>query len=118
MTSSDTAEYSWRIEQGERESLLVPVLDGDGAPRDITGWVIDAQIKTRPGGATLYTWPDEDVTLDDSGAVITIVVPHPVSATWAFTSGWWRIVVSDPASNPADPDVYRIIEGPLIVDPD
>lgn len=114
---SDTRYWPWRVEQGERESITFDVLGVDDAPRSITGWTVDARIKARPGGAVLYAWPGQFVELSPSGEQITLTIPGPVSAVWTWRVGWWRVVVSDPSSDPTDPTVERIISGPLIVDP-
>lgn len=117
MTSaqSDTLSFTWRLEQGERERLEIPVLGPDDTEHDITGWVVDAQVKTSPGGETLYTWPPELITVD--GHVITLLVPGPTSAAWTWSTGWWRVVVTEPSpADPADPDTFRIIQGSILVD--
>lgn len=117
MASSDTLEFTWRVEQGEREQLVIPVLD-DTAAANITGWTVDAQIKNRAGGDTLYTWPAGLAYVSASGTSVTITIPAAVSAAWVWRIGWWRVVITDPASDPDDPTVHRIIEGPLVIDPD
>lgn len=116
--SADTLTWTWRIEAGEREVLVIPVLDDDNAEFAITGWTVDAQIKTRAGGETLYTWPAEHAQITDGGTTVTLTIPGPVSATWMFRTAWYRVEVTDPGSDPDDPGVERILQGPLEVDPD
>lgn len=120
MTSpaSDTRVYTWLVEQGERETLTFPVLNEAGSPTVITGWTVDARIKDRPGGATLYTWPSNLAQITGGGSSVTLTIPGPVSAGWTWTTGWFRVKVTDPSSDPADPAVHRIIAGPLIISPD
>ena len=115
MTSADTREYAWRIEQGERERLAIPV-SKDGSPQDLAGWTIDAKIKDRKGGAELYVFPPELIEVD--GSTITLTVPVPVSAAWTWTVGWWRVVITAPDPDPDDPDSSRVIQGPFLVDRD
>lgn len=119
MTSSvDTTYFSWRCEQGEKETLIIPVLDADNALYFIDGWTIDAKIKNRAGGDTLYTWPAEHAEITNGGAFVTLTIPAPVSAEWTFRTGWFRVVVTDPNSDPDDPTSERILQGPFIVDAD
>lgn len=110
--TGDTTEYAWRVEQGEREVLEIPVLD-NGVPRDVTGWTISAVIKTEPGGTTLYTFPAEQINVVSN--VITLTVPGPVSAAWTWTVAWWRLKITAPAPDPDDPEAYRVIKGPFLV---
>lgn len=115
---ADTRTYAWRIRQGRRERLLIPVVDAAGANFSITGWTIDAKIKTRPGGTVLHTVPPGDLELSGDGFTLTLIIPAPVSEAWTWRTGWYRVKVTDPASDPADPTVERPIEGPVTVDPD
>lgn len=120
MTASlfgDTLEYAWRIEAGERERLSIPVLDEDGSAANLTGFTIDAKIKTAKGsGVVLYAFPPEHITV--SAGTVTLLIPGPVSAAWYWTVGWWRMVITAPNPNPLDPDSNRVIQGPFVVDPD
>lgn len=108
----DTTDYVWRVEQGEREPLDIPVLDND-EPRDVTGWTIDAVIKTEPGGEVLHTFTPEQITVVSN--VVTLTVPGPVSAAWTWTIGWWRVKITPPDSDPDDPETERIVKGPFLV---
>lgn len=114
---TDTLTYTWRVEQGERERLQIPILDGDGAPLTITGWTVDAKVKTGPSGAVLYTWPTAGVTI--AGSLLTLEVPGPVSAAWTWSVGWWRVVITEPTPiDPDNPNAQRVIQGAFIVDRD
>lgn len=113
----DTTVYGWRIEAGERSEISFPVLDDDNAPVDVEGWTIDAKIRTRPGGIVLYAFPADYVSIDSAG-IVTVTVPAPVSKAWAFTNGWYRVVITDPASSADDPAASRVVQGVLVVDPD
>lgn len=113
--SIDTVEFAWRIEQGEREPLDVPVLD-NGAPRDLTGWTIDAVIKDAPGGTVLYTFPPAQVVVN--GHIVTLIVPAPVSSAWTWTVGWWRMKITAPDPDPVDPETHRVAQGAFLVERD
>lgn len=114
MAVSDTTEYRWTVEAGEDEILVVPVLDASGNPTSIAGGSVDARIKDRPGGTTYYEWPDELATIESGGTEVHLKVPATVSETWAFTSAWYRVVVTTPGGSPTD---QRILEGDFIVSP-
>jgi hypothetical protein len=110
-----TTDQPWRISANQRERRSFDVFDGP-TEVDITGWTIDAKIRTRPGGDILHTFPAERAVIESGRVVCTI--PAPISAAWAWTSGWYRIVVTNPASPADDPDRSRVLQGPLVVDPD
>lgn len=112
-----TSELAWRVTANQRERRAFDVNDSAQQPVDVTGWTVDAKIRTRPGGTVLHTFPEDYASIDGSGQVVC-VIPAPVSAVWAWTTGWYRIVVSDPDSPADDPDRSRVLQGPLVVDPD
>jgi hypothetical protein len=117
-SSVDTTYFVWRIEQGEKETLIIPVVDAANSLYFIPGWTIDAKIKTRAGGETLYEWPDEYAQITNGDAFVTLTIPAPVSDAWTFRNGWFRVVVSDPSSDPDNPTSERILQGPFVVDAD
>jgi hypothetical protein len=112
----DTLTFAWRIEAGERETLDIPVLDDADDPAAIDGWTVDCVIKDRPGGTVLHTFAGDNAQILPGG-VVHLVIPAPVSALWAWRSGWWRLIVSNPSINEDDPPAYRIVQGPVVVDP-
>lgn len=116
--AGDTAEFLWRIEKGETESMTFPVVLG-GQPLTVTGWTVDAQVKTNPGGPTLYTFPAEhiEITGDDNDQ-ITLRLPDSASADWTFCVAWYRVRITDPDSPVDDPISYRVLQGTLLVDHD
>ena len=119
MTASvDTTYFAWRIEQGEKETLIIPVLDAANTAFAIPGWTVDAKIKTRPGGDILYTWPAEYAEVTGADLFVTLTIPAPVSEAWTFRNGWFRVKVSDPNSDLDNPTVERILLGPFVVDAD
>ena len=116
MGSTTVAE--WQITANAREQRTFDVLDGENDEVDISGWTVDARIRTRPGGLTLHAFPEDMISIDPSGQV-TLTVPAPVSKAWAWTTAWYRIRVEDPDSPDADdPDASRTLEGPVVVKPD
>lgn len=117
--STDVTEYPWRVKAGQRNAMTFTILDdADDNPFPIPDWVVDAKIRAYPGGEVLYTWPDEFAQIVSAGLRVRLTIPKPVSLAWRFTNGWYRLVATDPDSDPADPSSSRVIQGPLIVDPD
>jgi len=112
---SSTREYTWRITQGARERLVIPVFR-DGSPEDVSAWTVDARIRTQPGGELLYTWPAELISV--LGPEVTLTVPAPVSSSWAWERGWYRVVLTAPAGTAEDPESWRVLQGELVVDPE
>lgn len=117
MSGSDTLEQAWRIEQGERETMTFPVENADGL-FPIDGWDIEATIKTRPGGQLLYTFPAEHIVFDPDDNTVQLVIPGPVSALWTWTTGRYKVMITNPDTDPNDPATYRVLQGPLVIDPD
>jgi hypothetical protein len=116
VTSADTLNWTWRIEAGERETLDVPIFLGDGTtPKDVSGYTVDAVIKTEAGGSLLYAFPTEHISIDES--VVTLLIPAPISAAWVWSVGWWRLVITAPSPDPLDPESDRVVQGAFIVDP-
>lgn len=113
----DTLDYAWRIEAGERATLQIPILSEGNSLFPVTGWTVDAKIKTRPGGPVLHTFPPEQAHIFGGGAFVELVIPAATSAAWVWRTGWWRLVLIDP-TNPDDPATYRLVQGPVVVDPD
>jgi hypothetical protein len=116
MTSSlagDVREYDWHVRQGTRERLIIPIL---GEDVDITGWTVDAKIKTQPGGAVLYTWPTSGIAIVPQE--LTLTIPAPVSAAWAWGTSWYRVKLTDPSSPVDNPAVSRVLQGTLVLDLD
>jgi len=114
--SSDVRTDTWRVRQAAQERLVVPILKADGSPQDITGFAVDAKIKTEPGGTVLYTWPLADLDID--GDELTLSIPAPVSAAWTWHAGWYRVKLTDPASPAEDPSVSRVLQGAIFLDLD
>lgn len=117
MTTPDTTYFVWRHEQGQGgRPLRVPVVNDVGSPFSIDGWTVDCVIKTRPRGIVLHTFPADRAVIVDDGETVELTIPAPVSATWTWTTGWWRLKVTDPDSPVDNPHVERIAQGPFILD--
>lgn len=106
-------KYEIKLNQGETSSLIFPVLDEFGAPVNVTGWTGKAQIRSAPGIPTvLYEWSATAGNLTVAGTTVTLRVAATDSAAWTWCSGVYDLILTDINSN-----VYRIAEGPVVVDP-
>lgn len=111
----DTLVFDWEVEAGERETLTIPVLR-EGVPFSVTGRLVDAAVKTRPGGVVLYTFPDEQWSISVDGFNVELVLPAAVTSAFAFTAAYYRVKVVEDV--PTDPDVQRLLQGAFLVSPD
>lgn len=114
---AETTSAPWRIAANTKEQRSFDVLDGEQDSVDISTWTVDARIRDRPGGTVLWTFPAEFVAVNAPGEVV-LTIPAPVSAGWAWTTGWYRIRCYDPASDEDNPDASRVLSGPVVIDPD
>jgi hypothetical protein len=104
--------WEWTVEAGERAVLHVPVLDDAGQPVSVTGWVVDAAVKTEPGGTVLYAFDSDGAAVPD-GTRVTLTIPEDVTAAFVFRRAWYRVKVVDPVNGPV-----RLVQGPFVVSPD
>jgi hypothetical protein len=110
----DTRTEAWRVERGERETATFPVLTGaDLFP--IEGWSVSAQILDRDD-ELLYDFPTDHASVNPDDNTVQLLIPAPVSALWTWTTARYRVEISDPSSDPADPATYRVLQGVLVLD--
>lgn len=119
MTSpDDTLVWPLTVEQGEKETYPFPILLG-GEAANVANWVIDAKVKTRPGGPLLHafvaTGDDPEVKISDDGTAVELTILPAVSAAWTWTSGWYRIKLQDPGDAT---NIQRVVEGAFMVNQD
>lgn len=112
-----TTEYVWRLPAGARDEITFPILESDESSASVLGWDVDAKVRQYPGGPVLYTFPVELAHVVSGGTRVRLTLPAPITAAFRFSCGWWRVVVSDPASDVADPSASRVIQGLLVLDP-
>jgi aspartokinase-like uncharacterized kinase len=113
---ADPLQFPWAITRATHQALTVPVLDSANSAVTVTGWAVDAVVEDRPGGRVLYTWPAGDATA--SGTSVQLTIPAAVSAGWTFRTAWYRVNITDPNSDPDDPNTQRILQGRFVLDPD
>jgi hypothetical protein len=105
-TTGRCTQFDWLVEQDELIRLRIPVLDEAGALFDVTGWTVDAKIKTARGGSILHTWTSGDI--DATGAYVTLTILPATSLAWPFRRGFFRVKVTNPGDATQR---YRILEG-------
>lgn len=106
-------QYTVKLNQGETSSLVFPVIDEFGAPVTVTGWVGKSQIRASDGSpAVLYEWSVAHSNITVTGTTVTLRVPAADSAGWTWTNALYDLILTDQSGN-----VYRIAEGPVVVDP-
>lgn len=96
------ARFDLDIYQGDDFELLIDVIDGDGAPVDLTGRTVRSQIRRAPGALELAAEFDVDLTNAATGRVV-LALPSAASAplvgVYRYDIKW-----NDPTPIPADPD--------------
>lgn len=105
--------YTIELNQGETSALMFPVLDGFGAPVNVTGWTGKAQIRSAPHIPTvLYEWSAANGNITVSGTTVTLRVSAADSTAWTWLAGVYDLILTDTNGN-----VYRIAEGAVEIDP-
>lgn len=99
------------IDQGARWSLAFTWQDSNGDPVDLTGYTINAQVRTTyaDSGGTLLAEATATIT-DEAGGEFTLSIP--AATTEAMTPGSW---LWDVEADPGDGEVERLVMGRAIV---
>jgi|SRR5882757_1720608 len=106
-------QYTIQLNQGETSSIIFPVVDEFGTSVSVAGWTGKSQIRACDGSpAVLYEWSSAHANITVSGVSVTLRVPAADSAGWTWTDALYDLILTDLSGN-----VYRIAEGPVIVDP-
>lgn len=106
--------YDFTVEQGTLVRLSIPVLDSSGNPFTVTGWTVDAEIKTSDrGGTLLYTWLSGAVSASGTNVILTVL--PATSLAWDFLIAWYRVVVQHPTDATQR---HRILQGKLLINAD
>lgn len=112
-----------------RDDLVIPqgsswphswtgITDSAGNLLNLTGWSVRAQIRSSPSSPiVLFEWnttPGPGIgTATASGSTVTITLTGTAdSAGWAFLSGVYDVVLTDPSGHPT-----RIVEGSIRITP-
>lgn len=109
LTSDLATAFNWTVQQGTQVQLSIPVLDSAGAAFAVSGWTVDAEIKSSDnGGYLLYSWPSGAAVA--SGTNVTLTILPATSLGWYFISAWYRVVIQHPTDATQR---YRILQGRL-----
>lgn len=90
------------ILQGADATIRVTgITDGDGAPLDVTGWTVTAQLRRRRSGSLLAEWSssptgDQGHATTSTGGV-ELAVPAAMSETWTWTTARLHVEAHEPA---------------------
>jgi hypothetical protein len=112
-TTGLATQYDWIVQVDALVKLQIPVVDANGVPFNVTGWVVDAEVKTGSGGAVLYTWDSGNIAA--SGTSVVLTIKPSTSNAWTFDSGYWRCVVQNPLDSTQR---YRLAEGHFLLSAD
>jgi beta-glucosidase-like glycosyl hydrolase len=100
------------ILQGTSDGFVIPVLDPDEDPADLTDWTARAQVRaTRASTDILYEWSEAAGNVTVSGNEFTFTVAPEVSSAWA-----WRDGVYDVEAVKNTGEVVRLTQGTISVD--
>ncbi|GAB2468385.1 hypothetical protein GCM10027187_40730 [Streptosporangium sandarakinum] len=102
------------IEQGATFEHELDVED-DGGPVVLTGYAARMDIRPCAGSATLLHHLDTragGITIDGPAARITLLIPSAVTATFAWTSAVYDLLLTAPSGRE-----QFLIEGPVTVKP-
>lgn len=104
---SATQRVDLHVEQGADYSTELPVVDDQGRPRTLLGWVGKAAVRHSPTDPLVYT-PDVVVR---PGSV-RLVIPGIVSAGWVFRRAVFEVLLVGPQGQRE-----RLATGRVLVDP-
>lgn len=100
------------IPQGTTWETRWPILDSAGAPADLTGWDVRAQVRTNKfSDSTLYEWSSTIGNASVIGSEVSLRVSATESPDWN-----WRTGVYDVEIFHSDGRVLRVTQGEILVD--
>ena len=102
------------IKQGEDFDLELAYKDENGLAQPITGWSVQMQIRTKPGGEIVadLSSPSAGITLDEPNGVIYISIPDTTTKTFSLTRYEYDIRVVT-----ATPKIGYLMAGNVLVEP-
>jgi hypothetical protein len=107
------------IPKGTTRIFEIPILDRDGAPKDVTGWHARAQVRANrwfPELPVLYEWSTllspPNATL--STGQLLLAVGEEESALWTWWAGDCDIELTDPDGQVARLEPYSIVVTPAV----
>jgi hypothetical protein len=88
---ASTANLS--IYEGDDFMALVTVLNTDSTPADLTGYTVQAQVRTGPADSNPTVSAEFQCTF--SGNVITVVLPHTATIALTAATYVWDLQLTD-----------------------
>ena len=100
------------LRQGIDAGYFWPIVDAAGAPFDLTGWSVIAQVRTAeaPDAPLLHAFTTG--VLADPAPAVTISWTAEESLAWAWRSGYFDVILVSPEGRP----VRVVSQGIALVD--
>lgn len=83
--------------------LVLPVLDDEDRPVEVTGWTGRAQVRHSSIDTLLHEWTTADATMTCAG---TTAVLHITATAWPWSDARYDVEIVEPGGR-----VHRIAEG-------
>lgn len=93
---------SLSLTQGATRTIVVPdIVDALGAPLDVSGWAVVAQIRERQNTPILAEWVSGTPTGTQGqattvGSEVRLAVPYAMSTAWTFASARLQVEITEP----------------------
>lgn len=95
------------VTQGTTRTIVISgIVDANGAPLDVSGWAVVAQIRrgTDTGSPLLAEWVSGTPTgtqgqATATGSTIQLAVPYAMSTAWTFRRGLLQCEITEPGPN-------------------
>jgi hypothetical protein len=115
MSDGRATRYDWTVEQGELVTLRIPVLDSFVSPFDVTGWSVDAKIKSSSDSDATIIYAFAPGGYVASGTNVYLTILPNTSLAWSFQRAWYRVKVIHPTDST---NIQRVLNGTFLLIPD
>lgn len=110
------AVYNITINQGETYDLTASIVDGGGAPLNISGYALRGKIKSSYGSTGILADLQPEI-INATGGVISFSLDAIETASLPITIGVYDIERYVSGQNP-ETTVYRVLEGKVTITPE
>lgn len=90
---------------GSDDPAVIPVLDEEGQPRDVSGWSARAVVTHR--GLVVHTWTTEDGSAECGPDGVTLLADR--SSDWSWARGEYDVLVTDPQGEVREVPAYGVM---------
>lgn len=110
-----------RVTQGATRTISISgIVDSAGAPLDVTGWAVHAQVRQFAGEPLLAEWVSGTPTgtqgqATASGTTVELAIPYAMSTAWTWRDGRLHVEITEPGANGRR---ERIADDRIVVDPE